>query len=196
MSDEVNTGPPGWPRGVPPPGAPGWQEAATQWLLDQCPSDFRAYDAWRRHPVALAWVATWHVDAQLGAMRESYRRIRVDLADELPPRAVPQVMAFSEVYQAMQTGVVDGSENTPSNVFTQKMHEVQKHATHSNHGYIGYAVIVNKAFWDGLPEDIRAELDKAMDEATTYANGVSEADNAAALTCCTRIDQVSDGDRT
>ena len=95
--------------------------------------------------------------------------------------AVPQVMAFSEVYQAMQTGVVDGSENTPSNVYTQKMHEVQKHATHSNHGYIGYAVIVNKAFWDGLPEDIRAELDKAMDEATTYANGVSEADNAAAL---------------
>ena len=92
MSDVVQGGPPGWPRGVPPPGAPGWEQAATQWLLDQCPSDFRAYDAWRRHPVALAWVATWHVDAQLNAMRESYRRIRVDLADELPPRAVPQVM--------------------------------------------------------------------------------------------------------
>ena len=95
--------------------------------------------------------------------------------------AVPQVMAFSEVYQAMQTGVVDGSENTPSNVYTQKMHEVQKNATVSNHGYIGYAVIVNKAFWDGLPEDVRAQLDKAMAEATTYANSVSEADNAKAL---------------
>lgn len=92
MSDVVQAGPPGWPRGVPPPGAHGWQEAATNWLLDQCPADFRAYDAWRRHPVALAWVATWHVDAQLRAMRESYRRIRVELADELPPRAIPQVM--------------------------------------------------------------------------------------------------------
>src|SRR4051794_27653787 len=58
--------------------------------------------------------------------------------------AIPQVMAFSEVYQALQTGVVDGSENTPSNVYTQKMHEVQKHLTVSNHGYIGYAVITNK----------------------------------------------------
>ena len=73
--------------------------------------------------------------------------------------AVPQVMAFSEVYQAMQTGVVDGSENTPSNVYTQKMHEVQKHATISNHGYLGYALIVNKAFWDGLPEDVRGKYE-------------------------------------
>ena len=95
--------------------------------------------------------------------------------------AVPQVMAFSEVYQAMQTGVVDGSENTPSNIFTQKVHEVQKHATVSNHGYIGYAVIVNKAFWDGLPEDVRTELDRAMAESTTYANSISEEDNAKAL---------------
>lgn len=95
--------------------------------------------------------------------------------------AVPQVMAFSEVYQGMQTGVVDGSENTPSNVYTQKMHEVQKHATVSNHGYIGYAVIVNKKFWEGLPEDVRAQLDKAMAEATVYANSISEEDNAQAL---------------
>lgn len=92
MSIATHAGPPGWPRGVPPPDVPGWQEAATSWLLDQCPPDFRAYDAWRRHPVALAWVATWHVDAQLTAMREAYRRIRVDLADELPPRAFGQVM--------------------------------------------------------------------------------------------------------
>ena len=64
--------------------------------------------------------------------------------------AVPQVMAFSEVYQALQTGVVDGTENPPSNMFTQKMNEVQNHATVSNHGYLGYAVIVNKKFWDEL----------------------------------------------
>ncbi|MFB2531742.1 TRAP transporter substrate-binding protein [Paracoccus sp. p4-l81] len=95
--------------------------------------------------------------------------------------AVPQVMAFSEVYQALQTGVVDGTENPPSNMFTQKMHEVQKHATLSNHGYLGYAVIVNKAFWDGLPEDVRANLEKAMAEATVYANGIAKEENDKAL---------------
>lgn len=95
--------------------------------------------------------------------------------------AVPQVMAFSEVYQALQTGVVDGTENPPSNMFTQKMHEVQKHATLSNHGYLGYAVIVNKAFWDGLPEDVRANLEKAMAEATVYANGIAKDENDKAL---------------
>lgn len=95
--------------------------------------------------------------------------------------AVPLVMAFSEVYQGLQTGVVDGTENPPSNMYTQKMHEVQKYATISNHGYLGYAVIVNKKFWDGLPEDIRGELDKAMAEATDYANGIAKDENDKAL---------------
>lgn len=72
--------------------------------------------------------------------------------------ANPQVMAFSEVYTALQQGVVDGTENPVSNFYTQKMHEVQKHMTISNHGYLGYAVIVNKAFWDGLPADVRTAL--------------------------------------
>ena len=76
--------------------------------------------------------------------------------------AIPQVMAFSEVYQALQTGVVDGTENPPSNMYTQKMFEVQSNATLSDHGYLGYAVIVNKKFWEGLPADVRAGLDKAM----------------------------------
>jgi C4-dicarboxylate-binding protein DctP len=95
--------------------------------------------------------------------------------------ANPQMLAFSEVYQAMQTGVVDGGENTPSNVFTQKMHEVQKHLTVSDHGYIGYAVIVNKKFWDGLPADIRTALEDAMRGATKYANSIAQLDNDAAL---------------
>ena len=95
--------------------------------------------------------------------------------------ANPQVMAFSEVYQAMQTGVVDGSENPPSNIFTQKMHEVQKHLTVTNHGYIGYAVIVNKKFWDKLPADIRIELEAAMKEATEYANNIAQQENDQAL---------------
>ena len=95
--------------------------------------------------------------------------------------ANPQVMAFSEVYQGLQTGVVDGTENTPSNIYTQKMHEVQKYLTLSNHGYIGYAVIVNKKFWEGLPADIRTALEGAMKDASRYANAVSQQDNDDAL---------------
>ena len=94
---------------------------------------------------------------------------------------IPQVMAFSEVYQALQTGVVDGQENSWSNIYTQKMHEVQKHITVTNHGYIGYIVVVNKKFWDGLPDDVRVQLDKAMKEATAYGNGQSQKENDEAL---------------
>jgi C4-dicarboxylate-binding protein DctP len=95
--------------------------------------------------------------------------------------ANPQVLAFSEVYQALQTGVVDGTENPPSNMYTQKMHEVQKYVTVSNHGYLGYAVIVNKKFWDGLPADIRTALDKAMKDATTFEKAIAQRDNDLAL---------------
>ena len=95
--------------------------------------------------------------------------------------AIPQVMAFSETYQALQTGVVDGTENPPSNLYTQKMHEVQKHLSVTNHGYLGYAVVVNKRFWDGLPGDIRAALDKAMAESTKVANDFALKDNQEAL---------------
>ena len=95
--------------------------------------------------------------------------------------AIPQVMAFGEVYQALQTGVVDGQENTWSNIFTQKMNEVQKYATVTNHGYIGYVVVVNKKFWDGLPADVRAGCEKAMKEATEYGNGQSAKENEDAL---------------
>jgi C4-dicarboxylate-binding protein DctP len=95
--------------------------------------------------------------------------------------SIPQVMAFSEVYQALQTGVVDGQENTWSNMYTQKMHEVQKYITNTNHGYIGYVVVTNKKFWDGIPADTRAQLDKAMKEATAYGNGQSAKENDDAL---------------
>ena len=95
--------------------------------------------------------------------------------------ASPQVMAFSEVYQALQTGVVDGTENPPSNLYTQKMYEVQKYVTKSDHGYLGYAVIVNKAFWDGLPADIRKSLEEAMVESTGYANDIAKQENEDSL---------------
>src|SRR5437870_12621385 len=95
--------------------------------------------------------------------------------------SIPQVMAFGEVYQALQTGVVDGQENTWSNIYTQKMHEVQKYATVTNHGYIGYVVVVNKKFWDDMPADIRSACEKAMKEATEYGNGQSAKANDDAL---------------
>jgi C4-dicarboxylate-binding protein DctP len=95
--------------------------------------------------------------------------------------ANPQVMAFGEVYQALQTGVVDGTENPPSNLYTQKMNEVQTDVTMSNHGYLGYAVITNKKFWDGLPADIRGQLEGAMKDATKYANAIAQQENDAAM---------------
>jgi C4-dicarboxylate-binding protein DctP len=94
---------------------------------------------------------------------------------------IPQVMAFSEVYQALQTGVVDGTENPPSNFYTQKMNEVQKYLTLTDHGVIEYAVIANKKFWDGLPADIRTLLEGAMKDATKYANDIAKEENDKAL---------------
>ena len=95
--------------------------------------------------------------------------------------SIPQIMAFSEVYQALQTGVVDGCENTASNYLTQKFYEVQKDITVSYHAHLQYAVIVNTKFWNGLPPDIRKQLDKAMDEATDYTNSIAVKENEDAL---------------
>jgi C4-dicarboxylate-binding protein DctP len=94
---------------------------------------------------------------------------------------LPQKMAFSEVYQGLQTGVVDGTENPPSNFYTQKMHEVQKFLTLTDHGVIEYAVIANKPFWDALPADIRTTLEGAMKDATKFANDIAKKENDDAL---------------
>ncbi|HVY07532.1 MAG TPA: TRAP transporter substrate-binding protein [Burkholderiales bacterium] len=95
--------------------------------------------------------------------------------------ALPQVMAFSEVYSALQQKVVDGTENPISNLYTQKMHEVQSHLTISNHGCLVYAVITNKKFWDGLPADIRPQLERAMAEATRFERDIAKKENDDAL---------------
>lgn len=84
--------PPGWPQRVPPPGAPGWEPSAVEWLLDHCPADYRGYAAWRRHPVALAWLTVRHLRAQLAAMRESWRDIRPELGEQLPTEALDDVL--------------------------------------------------------------------------------------------------------
>jgi C4-dicarboxylate-binding protein DctP len=95
--------------------------------------------------------------------------------------ALPQVMAFSEVYSALQQRVVDGTENPVSNLYTQKMHEVQSHLTISDHGCLVYAVIVNRKFWEGLPAGDRAQLEKAMRETTAYERGIARKENEDAL---------------
>ncbi|MES2298981.1 MAG: TRAP transporter substrate-binding protein [Pseudomonadota bacterium] len=122
-----------------------------------------------------------HVPADFKGVKMRIQSSKVLEAQMRALGANPQTLAFSEVYQALQTGVVDGTENPPSNMYTQKMHEVQKHVTLSNHGYLGYAVIVNKKFWEGLPADLRASLEQAMRDATLYEKAIAQRDNDIAL---------------
>lgn len=85
-------------------------------------------------------------------------------------RANPRKMSFAEVYQGLQTGVVNGTENTWSNYYSQKVHEVQKYMTESDHGLIDYMVITNTTFWKGLPDDVRSELETIMAEVSVEVN--------------------------
>src|SRR5690606_22990237 len=89
-------------------------------------------------------------------------------------RAAPRKMSFAEVYQGLQTGVVNGTENTWSNYESQKVHEVQKFFTESNHGAIDYMVITNTKCWTGLPDDGRTELEAIMAEGTVEVNRMAE----------------------
>ncbi|UFT98742.1 TRAP transporter substrate-binding protein [Radiobacillus kanasensis] len=82
--------------------------------------------------------------------------------------ANPTPMPFSEVYSALEQGVIDGQENTLSNIYSKKFHEVQSYMTLSNHGYLGYAIITNNEFWSGLPEDVRKNVEKALNETTQW----------------------------
>ncbi|MCZ4311784.1 TRAP transporter substrate-binding protein [Comamonadaceae bacterium G21597-S1] len=86
----------------------------------------------------------------------------------------PQKLAFAEVYQALQTGVVDGTENPWSNIYSKKFHEVQGFIMDSNHGILDYMVITNAKWWNGLPADVRTALNGAMQEAIKYGNKIAE----------------------
>jgi len=132
----------------------------------------------------LIGLAYWHNGMkQLSTNKDKLERpedvkglkFRIQASDVLEAQfralgANPQKMAFSEVYQALQTGVVDGQENTWSNIFSQKFFEVQKTIAETNHGLIEYMVVTNAKWWDGLPADVRQGLSEAMKEATAYAN--------------------------
>lgn len=141
----------------------------------------------------LVGVAYWHNGMkQLSTSKDKLTRpedtkglkFRIQASDVLEAQfkalnANPQKMAFAEVYQALQTGVVDGQENTWSNIYSQKFHEVQKTIAETNHGVIDYMVVANAKWWDGLPPDIKKGLAEAMAEATAHANKLAEDINQA-----------------
>nr|WP_196863293.1 MULTISPECIES: TRAP transporter substrate-binding protein [unclassified Polaromonas] len=111
-------------------------------------------------------------------------KFRIQASDVLEAQfralnASPQKMSFSEVYQGLQTGVVDGQENTWSNIYSQKFFEVQKTIAETNHGVIDYMVVTNAKWWDGLPADIRKGLGEAMVQATAHANKLANDFNEA-----------------
>jgi C4-dicarboxylate-binding protein DctP len=95
--------------------------------------------------------------------------------------AKARVLPFNEVYGALKTGAVDGAEGPVSNFYTQNLHSAQRYLTLSNHGYLGYAVVANKKFWDGLTPEIRSTLEGALRDTTVHANDAAESNNATAL---------------
>ena len=135
----------------------------------------------------LLGLAYWHNGLkELSTNRDKLQRpedvkgvkFRIQASDVLEAQfralgANPQKMAFSEVYQALQTGVVEGQENTWSNIYSQKFFEVQKSIAVTNHGVIDYMVVTNAKWWDGLPADVRKGLSEAMTEATKFGNDLA-----------------------
>ena len=122
-----------------------------------------------------------HTPADVRGLKMRINSSKVNDAIMRSVGALPQTMVFSEVYQALQTGVVDGTDGNLSNLYTQKQYEVQKHVTLTNHTFSGYAVVVNKKFWDDLPSDIRATLEGAMKDATLLNDQIAQKETAAAL---------------
>jgi C4-dicarboxylate-binding protein DctP len=110
-------------------------------------------------------------------------KFRIQASDVLEAQfkavgANPQKLAFAEVYQALQTGVVDGAENPWSNIYSKKFHEVQGCIMESNHGVLDYMVITNTKWWDGLPADVRKGLTEAMNESIKFGNKVANDEDA------------------
>ncbi|HYT97420.1 MAG TPA: DctP family TRAP transporter solute-binding subunit [Casimicrobiaceae bacterium] len=122
-----------------------------------------------------------HVPADVKGLKMRINSSKVNAAIMKSVGAVPQTMAFSEVYQGLQTGVIDGTEGPLSNLYTQKQYEVQKHVTLTYHTISNYVVVANKKFWDGLPADIRTTLEGALRDATTLNDQVAAKDEQAAI---------------
>ncbi len=105
-------------------------------------------------------------------------KFRIQASDVLAAQfeavgAIPLKKPFSEVFTLLQTKAIDGQENTWSNIYSKKFFEVQSYISETNHGVIDYLVVTSAEFWNGLPADIRSELEKALSEAVTFGNKVA-----------------------
>jgi len=122
-----------------------------------------------------------HVPADMRGLKMRINSSKVNAAIMKSVGALPQTIAFSEVYQGLQSGVIDGTEGPLSNLYTQKQYEVQKHVTLSYHTISNYVVVANKAFWEGLPADIRTTLEGALRDASKLNDEVAEKDEQTAI---------------
>jgi C4-dicarboxylate-binding protein DctP len=131
-------------------------------------------------------------------------KFRVQASDVLVAQfkavgAIPQKMAFSEVYQGLQSGTIQGQENTYSNIYGKKFFEVQDSVTESNHGIIDYLVVTSAEFWEGLPSDVRNQLETILREVTVSRNakafGVNEENKNAIIAAGKTIHQLNDTQR-
>jgi C4-dicarboxylate-binding protein DctP len=122
-----------------------------------------------------------HTPADMKGLKMRINSSKVNAAIMKSVGAVPQTLAFSEVYQALQTGVIDGTEGPLSNLYTQKQYEVQKNVTLTYHTISNYVVVANKKFWEGLPADVRTTLEGALKDATALNDQNSIKDEQTAI---------------
>jgi C4-dicarboxylate-binding protein DctP len=122
-----------------------------------------------------------HVPADVKGLKMRINSSKVNAAIMKSVGALPQTMAFSEVYQGLQTGVIDGTEGPLSNLYTQKQYEVQKHVTLTYHTISNYVVLANKSFWDKLPADVRGTLEGCIRDATALNDEQSVKDEQTAI---------------
>lgn len=122
-----------------------------------------------------------HTPSDMKGLKMRINSSKVNAAIMKSVGAIPQTIAFSEVYQGLQTGVIDGTEGPLSNLYTQKQYEVQKYVTLTYHTISNYVVVVNKEFWDKLPPDIRTVLEGAMRDATAHNDEFAVKDEATAI---------------
>ena len=121
------------------------------------------------------------VPAHFEGLRMRVQASRVIAAQMRALGARPVTLAFSETRRALAAGVVDGTENPVSNFWTQRMHEVQTDLSLTQHAYLGYAVVTNQRFWDGVSDADRHLIEVALSEALAYGNDIADAENAKAL---------------
>ena len=138
--------------------------------------------------------------ADFVGLRMRVQASRVIAAQMRALGAQPVTLAFSETRRALETGVVDGTENPISNFWTQGMHEVQSDLSLTEHGYLGYAVVVNQRFWQSLSAADSTLVGQALREALAYGNDIADAQNDKALAALrqagtTRIHRLSEAQR-